>query len=117
MTEHRRFNYRGGTRQQNPRPTIGLLIEAVSAIGNQYFTTIWAGIADAARERDVNLICFTGGSLGFSPIIEFDMERNVLFDLVDSANVDGLVISGGSLSNRVSVSEFQDFCDRYRSIQ
>ncbi|RPJ37323.1 MAG: hypothetical protein EHM21_18175, partial [Chloroflexi bacterium] len=92
MKENRKSRHQNGSRPQLRRPTIGLLIEAASASDNQYSATVWAGVVDAARERDVNLICFTGGLLGDSPISEFVMQRHVLFDLVSSDNVDGLVI-------------------------
>jgi DNA-binding LacI/PurR family transcriptional regulator/GAF domain-containing protein len=103
------------TKAQNARPTIGLLTEGLSGV-SRYQATMWAGIADAAREQDANLICFAGGTPVFSPLSEFEVQRNVLYDLVASDNVDGLIISSSSLSSFVSPEEFKGFCDRYRSL-
>ena len=99
---------------QHTRPTIGLLIEFVTDEGG-YQAALWAGVADAARALDANLICFAGGTLGFSPLDEYKMQRNRIYDLIVPDNVDGLVISSGSLSSSVSAEEFEGFCDRYRS--
>jgi signal transduction histidine kinase/DNA-binding LacI/PurR family transcriptional regulator len=77
---------------------------------------IWSGVADAARERDANLICFAAWSLGALELDEFGTQRNVLFDLVTSDSVDGLVISSGMLGMFVSAEELQDFCARYRPL-
>jgi DNA-binding LacI/PurR family transcriptional regulator/anti-anti-sigma regulatory factor len=103
------------TKAQNARPTIGLLIGSVSSGEILYSTMIWTGVADAAREQGANLICFAVGTLDFSSLSEFEARHNVLYDLV-SGNVDGLVISSGSLSFFVSEREFQNFCDRYRPL-
>ncbi len=100
------------TRPQSTRPTIGLLIENTAGVG-EYQSTLWAGITDAAQEKDVNLICFTGGTLGFSPYNEFENQRNVAYDLVTTENVDGLVISGGSLSSFATPEEIRSLYDRY----
>lgn len=113
---NRKTNRKNNASPQARRLTIALLIEVVSASENQYCATIWNGIADAAQERGVNLICFAGGTLRASPVREIEVQRNMLYNLVDRDNVDGLVISGGSLSSQVSAREFQAFCDRYRPL-
>ncbi len=102
-------------RSSNGRPTIGLLIEGVSGVGG-YQTVLWSGIVKASQEQEVNLICFTGGTLGWSPFNEFELHRNAIYDLVSPDNVDGLIISSGSLSGFVSLEEFKDFYSRYRSL-
>jgi signal transduction histidine kinase/DNA-binding LacI/PurR family transcriptional regulator len=101
---------------QNARPTIGFLTGNIWARVTSYPTVIWAGVADAARERDANLLCFAAWSLGAISLDEFGTQRNVLFDLVTSDSVDGLVISSGMLGMFVSAEELQDFCDRYRPL-
>ena len=45
---------------RDTRPTIGFLAFGIS---DDVGSAIWAGIADAARKRDVNLICFVGEKL------------------------------------------------------
>jgi DNA-binding LacI/PurR family transcriptional regulator/anti-anti-sigma regulatory factor len=99
--------------RQHARPTIGLLIEGFF---NWHPINLWGGIVDAARERDANLICFAGGWPGVSPLNVAGVERNVLYDLVTSENVDGLIISGNTLGLFVSAEELRDFRDRYRPL-
>jgi len=101
---------------QRARPTIGFLVENVWSHVSMYTAVLWAGVSDAAREREANLICFAGGWLGVSPYDEFNAQRNVLYDLATSDSVDGLVISSGALGLFVSPQELQAFCDRYRPL-
>jgi DNA-binding LacI/PurR family transcriptional regulator/signal transduction histidine kinase len=96
---------------RDSRPTIGLLAE----IGvSPYSNTLWAGFAGAAPELDVNLICYAGSLLNISQY-GFDPQRNILYDLVDTERVDGLLISG-TLGNFVTTEEFRSFVDRYRPL-
>jgi DNA-binding LacI/PurR family transcriptional regulator/anti-anti-sigma regulatory factor len=99
------------TKPQNTRPTIGLL---TYGMGMPLNDTVWWGVADAAQERDVNLLCLPGKPLR-SPI-GFDAQANVLYDLVSAENIDGLVIWGGALAHHVSSKEIQVFCERYRPL-
>lgn len=73
--------------QQQTRPTIALLtyglVDTISA-------AVWRGIEDAAREHDVNLVCFSGGTLhDFTGVT---VSANVLYDFVSAERVDGVVI-------------------------
>jgi PAS domain S-box-containing protein len=99
------------TRRHKARPTIGFLTHGIS---DEYGSPLWAGILDAALEADVNLICFPGWDLN-SPR-GFEAYANVLYDLVSAENVDGLVISGGPMSNFAGLEGFKNFCDRYRPL-
>lgn len=99
---------------QDSRPTIGLLIESVSGFG-EHQTAIWTGVADAAQERNANLICFAGGRLRYSPIDRFETQRNVLYGLVTADNVDGLIVSS-TLGSFAPLEEFRRFCDRYHPL-
>ena len=103
-------------RPQRARPIIGLVASNVWTRESMYPATLWAGVTDAARERDANLICLAGGNLGVSPRTEFDARRNVLYDLVTSGTMNGLVFSSGALSLYASQKEIQAFCDRYRPL-
>ncbi len=93
------------------RRTIGFLIDW---IGGRYHSELWPGIVALARQRDVNLVIFSGGSL-YSPR-GYEDERNVLYDLVGPDNVDGLVLVSGSLSNYITPAEFMGFCQRFRPL-
>jgi hypothetical protein len=95
------------------RFTIGLL-----TTGNftRFAPGHWLGVVDAAREQDVNVVCFLGEALhapqGFyDPVFasaevgkalgypgEFYGPASAIFDLVDSRAIDGLVIWTSALN-------------------
>ena len=87
------------------RPTIGVLSHGFA--DNRF----WCGLADAARQRDVNLIGFAGGMLA-SPH-GFEAQANVLFDLVNPEVIDGLIVDFDVLCHYVGVQALQTFCERY----
>ncbi len=97
-------------RSRDSRPTIGLLSEA----GTPYHNALWAGVAGAASELDVNLIFYAGGHIG-APEHDLYAQHNILYDLVAAEKVDGLLICG-TLGNYVTTEEFQSFVDRYRPL-
>ncbi|MBN1812401.1 MAG: substrate-binding domain-containing protein, partial [Anaerolineae bacterium] len=71
-------------------------------------------MVDAARERDVNLICFAGDRLrdptgSSSP-------ANVLYDLVSSEAVDGLVSWASSVGGSLEHDEIVQFHRRYHPL-
>ncbi len=88
-----------------PRPTIGVFSYGFS--GN----FLWFGATEAARQYDVNLIGFAGGCL-HSPR-GFEAQANILFDLIDPAQIDGLLLDSGVLSHYVGTDALREFCDRY----
>lgn len=96
-----------GIKLRDSRPTIGLLSEIE---GSSYHNTLWAGFADAAAELDVNLICYVGG-----PIASHFSQRNILYDMIGTERVDGLVICG-TIGNYLTTEQFQSFVDRYRPL-
>ena len=100
-----------GIKLQSSRPTIGLLTEVGLTPYNNF---LWAGFADAASKLDVNLIGYVGGVLNSSQY-GYDPQRNILYDLVSSERVDGLLIAG-ILGNFVTTEEFTSFIDRYRPL-
>jgi len=59
---------------------------------------LWAGATEVARQHDVKLIGFAGGSLR-SPR-SFEVQANILFDLVDPVLIDGLLLDSGVRSQR-----------------
>jgi len=87
--------------------TIGLF---VSTTQNKYESALYSGVVDVAREAGVHVICFTSGAL--RAYRGFEFQRNVLFDLVDKNNVDGIIISG-TLAHPISAQEMQAFFQRY----
>jgi PAS domain S-box-containing protein len=97
--------------REKTRPTIGLLINHLRYTAQQLQG---AGVAEAARERDANLICFVGGTLR-SPY-HFGAQANVLYDLVNVEQLDGLVIWSGVLDWYITPEEMADFCRRYHPL-
>jgi signal transduction histidine kinase/DNA-binding LacI/PurR family transcriptional regulator len=99
------------TKPQGARPTIGFLAEHLS---DEYNSGMWDGVQDAAREQGANLIYFAGGILhdprGFSA------QANVLYELVDKENLDGLLIWGALLAHYTTLEELKAFCERYHPL-
>ncbi len=97
--------------KKNKRPTIGLLTDWLEPV---YHAALFAGVADMAQERDVNLISFGVGSLRESDALM--IQRNVIGDLVGPENVGGLVVLSGSLGNYITPEELRVFLERYRPL-
>ncbi len=100
--------------QTASRPTIGLLIESV-ADPQGYLAAVWQGIAEACQQRDVNLICFAGGSLGPTSLAEAESQRNTIYELASPDHLSGLIVSG-SLGSTVPQEEFARFYEQYRPL-
>jgi signal transduction histidine kinase/DNA-binding LacI/PurR family transcriptional regulator/AraC-like DNA-binding protein len=90
------------------RPTIGFLTANIH-IGAA--RALWPGVVEAARQRDVNLLCFPGGGLRVQA--EFESQRNVLYDLVSADNVDGLVSWASTIGMALDPDEVINFHKRY----
>jgi DNA-binding LacI/PurR family transcriptional regulator/anti-anti-sigma regulatory factor len=97
------------TEQNNTSLTIGLLAHAIS---DEYSNRVWRGVMDAVREENVNLICFPGMSPNHPH--RFSTQANVLYNLISAERVDGLVFSGGTLSNFIGLEGYREFCQRYQ---
>jgi GAF domain-containing protein/DNA-binding LacI/PurR family transcriptional regulator len=93
------------------RPTIGFILVSTT---RTWELLQWWGVADAARERDVNLVCFLGREL-HSPV-GFDAQANVLYDLVNPKQLDGLVLWAAGFDNFVTRTQMVEFCDRLRPL-
>ena len=89
-------------------PTVGFLVDRLEG---GYQNPILAAVSDAVRERGYNLMCFAGGVLR-SPHRSAP-QRNVIYELVGPANVDGLVLLTGTIGNEVPMEELVRFCKRY----
>jgi DNA-binding LacI/PurR family transcriptional regulator/signal transduction histidine kinase len=107
----RKADQTGHPRSQNSRPTIGFLCDQLI---NEYSANVWDGVRDTAFEHGASLLCFSGGTL-HGPR-EFGTQANVLYDLVDKENVDGLVLWGAQLAHFTTLEELKAFCERYRPL-
>jgi DNA-binding LacI/PurR family transcriptional regulator/signal transduction histidine kinase len=96
---------------QSDRPTIGYL---ASSVDEDVATAILSGIADAARQQDVNLVCFVGEMLR-NPN-GFLAQANVLYDLVDPGRIDGLIIWTSTIAAFIDHQECLAFYERYRPL-
>jgi signal transduction histidine kinase/DNA-binding LacI/PurR family transcriptional regulator/AraC-like DNA-binding protein len=96
---------------QKSCPTLGLLTHGG---GDPVGHFVWSGVENIAQVRDVNLICFPGKSLR-SPL-GFEAQSNVLYDLINSQLLDGLIIWLAGLTFQINLEEVKNFCERYRPL-
>ena len=92
------------------RSTIGYLAPAIHGGSLDQ----WLGVVDAARQHDVNLICFPGWSPNYPT--GFQAQANVVYNLVTPENVDGIITWASSIGNYMTTEEIQAFHDRYRPL-
>ena len=97
--------------QKPSRPNIAFLTDELLY---EYQFGIWSGVASAAEEKDVNLICAIGRSLR-SPY-EFESQSNIIYDLIGEENVEGVIIMGASMGARIDITEMLEFCQKYRPL-
>ncbi len=90
--------------------TVGLLVGSAE---DKYDNALLRGISDVVQPSGANLICFTSGAL--RSLHGFEAQRNVLYDLVNADNVDGLIVSG-TLAHSVSLADMEDLCRRYQPL-
>lgn len=93
-------------------PLIGLLTESVSGL---FQSSIWIGASDTAIRKDHGLLCFAGGSLNVSSWDPFEPQRNIIYNLIDTNRLNGLIISG-SLGNFISDQDFEKFYSKFQNI-
>lgn len=72
---------------------------------------IWSGALAAAQDHGANLLFFPADIIRSAH--RFDAQSNVLFDLVNDRNVDGLIIWVGGLISEVGITEAQHTFARY----
>jgi sigma-B regulation protein RsbU (phosphoserine phosphatase) len=94
----------------NNRRTIGLLVDWLK---DGYQNMVFAGVADAARHHDVNLLCLAGGVLGAPG--RAGAHRNLIYDFA-GRSLDGLVVLSGTLGNHVGPERLAKFCERFRPL-
>jgi putative nucleotidyltransferase with HDIG domain len=90
------------------RWTIGLLIDYSDS---QYQFDILHGVSDCAEMRDVNLLCFEGGIIDSTN--NFDLERNIIYDLVSDKRIDGAIILSDSIGLLLNQDMLYQFTQRF----
>jgi DNA-binding LacI/PurR family transcriptional regulator/DNA-binding NarL/FixJ family response regulator len=91
--------------------TVGLLLDNLLASKE---TKIWKSIVQNASQKEINLVCFAGGSLD-SPYY-YHAQRNSIYDLVSSQRIDGLIAISDSLGNNVSGEKLSRFISGFSGI-
>lgn len=89
-------------------PTIGMLTAWLSGPTE---INLWHGVADRAQERNINLICFSGGFPHWQQ--QFESQKNILFNIAGQQNVKGLLIWTNILSHTLDPVSLKAFCLHY----
>ena len=93
------------TNSKDERLTIGMLADDLD---NKYQHPILNGVLDAAEERDINLLCFSGR------VYEgLAAQDNKVYNLASAETIDGLVVLSDSLGNHVTPEEYTRFLQSY----
>jgi signal transduction histidine kinase len=100
-----------GAGSHNTRQTIGVLTRNLD---ERTYQLDWLGAVDAAREYNINVICFPGGAL-HSPE-GFEAQANILYDLIDVTHLDGLLVLTGNVTLFLSPEEILEFHTRYQAV-
>jgi two-component sensor histidine kinase/DNA-binding LacI/PurR family transcriptional regulator len=92
------------------RPVVGLL---TPSIVEPWAIRQWEGVVEAARDLDVELVCYIGGVLR-SP--HYDEEANVMYDLAASAHLDGLIFWSTALGWLIPRPDMSAFLARFGAL-
>ena len=95
---------------RNERPT---LVYVSPNLYHFHASMIFA-VADIAQEQDVNLICLISGVLNNRE--NFEDQGNVLFDLIRTKKIDGLIFNSISLNLHDSFEEMGKLIESYRPV-
>lgn len=98
------------------RLTIGLLIEVEGTVDIEgYKSVLRSGIADCLREEDCHLICFAGGALQRSPYALEEKKRNLVYQMAQPGDLDGLIVIP-TIGMSVVPLVFREFLRRYEPL-
>jgi signal transduction histidine kinase/DNA-binding LacI/PurR family transcriptional regulator len=100
---------KSGGRPPDARPTIGLLLPAL----NSFWKWPWLGVVDAARVHGANVICFAGE---VPDILNFDRQKNILYELVAAQRIDTLIVWSSGLDAIIGGEGMKRFCQQYHPI-
>jgi len=68
---------------------------------------IWSGVSAAAKDYQINLVSIPGGCLRDTR--DYTEQRNILYDLIDNQNIDGVISWTSTLSNYIDSNEILHF--------
>jgi len=83
------------------------IVVLIDNIGSDYQIEVLSGVLRATRASNVNTLIAAGGQLSSS------VQRNLVYDLIPEASVDGILVLAGSLSNLTGVASFQSWLERF----
>jgi DNA-binding LacI/PurR family transcriptional regulator len=63
-----------------------------------------------------NFLVFPGGSIGFRPTNRFEYNRNIVYELINTKTIDGIVLAGGTIGNYISHDQFLKFINKYKAL-
>lgn len=95
--------------KETKRSTIGFLTANINTGASR---VLWPGILDAAERAGVNLISYPGGRL--KALEHFESQRNVIFDLVNTEHLDGIVCWTSALAGVGTVTSQEIICFQRR---
>ncbi|MGZ8437712.1 MAG: substrate-binding domain-containing protein [Candidatus Limnocylindrales bacterium] len=97
------------TGSRTTRPVwLGVLVDRLDG---DYQAAVIGGMADAAGQAGINLLCLSGGEL-HAPT-RFSNQRNAVFELAASRDLDGLVVLSGTIANHSGLEELGRYCGRF----
>jgi DNA-binding LacI/PurR family transcriptional regulator len=84
----------------------------MDAIEDDYQAGLVRGAAQAAQHAGVELLCLAGGVVGDAKL-DARCQKNFLFDLIQPADFDGILVLGGSLASQVGERELDAWMQRF----
>ena len=75
---------------------------------NSYETMILKGALKSAAQLDIELICYEGGLLEYSPYNAFEYQRNKIYDMINCKNIKGIVIPS-SIAHFISAERLEEY--------
>jgi DNA-binding LacI/PurR family transcriptional regulator/signal transduction histidine kinase/CheY-like chemotaxis protein len=107
---------KGASNQKNSgkdpgRLTIGVMIDNVD---DDFQRAIWAGVEEAAKTADVNVVNFLGGDL--DPADESTHLRSNIFKLISPLSLDGLVVASTVMATHIGNERLKEYCQRFEPL-
>ncbi len=93
-------------------PTIGLLVNEV--VGGTQSGRFWDGVVDVAAANNLNVLCFAGHRLQDTE--GYNARANIIYEFVDKARLDGLIVWASALASYVGVQRLQEFYTRFHPL-
>jgi DNA-binding LacI/PurR family transcriptional regulator len=93
-----------------PALTVGFLVDT---LGEDYQRRIFSGLNEEAVRLNIGVVCFAGGQLSAS---RPQVHQNRVYECVSPTNLDALVVTSGTLGNKVGEDTLASFVESYRPL-